>query len=174
MHHPSHYHSPLNLGSAKERANARGLAVLAAMTGYHHRGEMVYTEGAARWSGIQDHRLAYKGEFPRAADCSAFVTWCLWNAAEHFRIHQDFVNGLRWAEGYTGTMVEHGLPVDLKHLLTADALFWGGSHSVPQHTTIYVGHGLTVSHGSPGGPHLLTVQQMASALPFNQARRYIR
>lgn len=171
IHLPHHYHSPVGLNEGRQRQRAREIAVYAAMEGYKHRGQMLYTEGGARWSGIDDHRLAYKGEFPRAADCSAYVTWCLWNGFEHFHIHHDFVNGANFKEGYTGTMVEHGTPVNRNHLLPADALFYGGSRSVPAHTVIYVGKGRVISHGSPGGPHLLPID---FGMPFNQARRYIR
>jgi cell wall-associated NlpC family hydrolase len=166
----SRYHSPLGLGG-RERKRARDIAVYAAMMGYRHRGQMIYTEGGARWSGIDDRRLGYKGEFPRAADCSAFVTWCIWNACEHFHIKHDIVNGANWREGYTGTMVEHGQRIGFHQLLPGDAVLYAGSSSVPQHTAIYVGHGRVVSHGHQGGPLLLPVEL---GLPLNQARRYIR
>lgn len=164
------YRSPLGL-SAAERKRAREIAVYAAMQGFHHRDEMLYTEGAARWSGIADHRLGWKDQFPRAADCSAFVTWAEWNAAEHFHIHQDIVNGDDWDGGYTGTMTQHGIEVKLSELLLADAIFYAGTRQIPQHTAIYVGKGRVVSHGHPGGPLLLPVEL---GLPIVQARRYIR
>jgi NlpC/P60 family len=168
-HHPG-YVSPIGL-DRNERRRARDLACYAAIVAYKHRAEMVYTEGPARWSGIDDHRLGYKGEFPRAADCSAFTTWCLWNGVEHFRIKQDIVNGEEWREGYTGTMVQHGVEVDVKHLLTGDAIFYGGTRDVPQHVCLYMGWGRVMSHGSPGDPSLLPID---FGMPFNQARRYIR
>lgn len=164
------YHSPFGL-SGPQRQRARDIAVYAAMVGYHHRSQMIYTEGGARWSGIDDHRLGYKNEFPRAADCSAFDSWCLWNAFEHFHIHEDHVNGANWREGYTGTMVEHGVEVAISQLLPADSVFYAGTRSVPQHVAIYVGHGRVVSHGRQGDPSLLPVHL---GLPINQARRYIR
>lgn len=168
-----HYHSPIGLDDGKHRQRAREIAVYAAMMGYHNRQHMIYSEGNARWSGIDDHRLGYKGQFPRVADCSAFTTWALWNAFEHFHIHQDFVNGERFAEGYTGTMVQHGVGVSLNALLPGDAIFYAGSRAVPQHVVLYVGKGRTVSHGHQGGPLLLPVN-LGSGFPINQARRYIR
>jgi cell wall-associated NlpC family hydrolase len=166
----SRYHSPLGL-NGHQRQRARDIAVFAAVTAYRHRQEMIYTEGAARWSGINDHRLGYKHEFPRAADCSAFVTWCLWNACEHFHIRSDIVNGAMWQAGYTGTMVEHGQRVSLDRLLPGDAVFYAGTPQVPQHTAIYIGSGRVVSHGQQGDPSVLPVDL---GLPINQARRYIR
>lgn len=165
-----HYRSPFGL-SQKERERAREIAVYAAMMGYHHREHMLYTELGARWSGIEDRRLGYKGEYPRAADCSSFVTWAEWNAFEHFHIKGDHVNGERWLEGFTGTMVEHGVPVHVGHLLPADAVFYGGTPQLPKHTAIFVGKGRVVSHGHPGGPLLLPTQL---GLPIVGARRYIR
>jgi cell wall-associated NlpC family hydrolase len=174
------YKSPFGL-NASERQRARDIAVYAAMMGYHHRSQMIYTELAPRWSGIDDHRLGWKGEFPRGADCSAFYTWCLWNAFEHFHIHEDAVNGADWREGYTGTMVQHGIQVGFNQLLPGDAIFYGGSHSVPRHTAIYVGQGRVVSHGRQGDPSLLsltlswsTAELERLGLSLNQARRYIR
>lgn len=167
------YRSPIGLNRGKDRQRAREIAVYAAMVGYRNRGHMIYSELSARWSGIDDHRLGYKGEFPSVADCSAFVTWAEWNAFEHFRIKHDFVNGEEWREGYTVTMVEHGLAVHLDALLQADAIFYGGTPSRPQHTAIYVGHGRVVSHGHPGGPLLLPLN-LDNELPIVGARRYIR
>lgn len=164
------YKSPFGLSRA-ERKRAREIAVYAVMVGYRHRDEMLYTEGAARWSGIADHRLGYKDEFPRAADCSAFTTWGLWNAFEHFHIHEDHVNGDDYLAGYTGTQTQHGIRVRLDSLLPGDLIFYGGTESIPQHVAMYVGKGRVVSHGHPGGPLLLPIE---IGLPIVQARRYIR
>lgn len=165
-----HYRSPIGL-SGPQRQRAREIAVYAAMVAYHHRAEMIYTEGPARWSGIDDHRLGYKGEFPRAADCSAFGTWALWNGLEHFHIHQDIVNGADFREGYTGTMTRHGIEVPFNALLPADLIFYAGTREIPQHVAIYVGRGRVISHGRPGDPSLLPIE---IGLALNQARRYIR
>jgi hypothetical protein len=43
---------------------------------------------------------------------SSFATWCLWNGlALRFGLG-DIVNAAGWTAGYTGTMLEHGLPVE--------------------------------------------------------------
>jgi cell wall-associated NlpC family hydrolase len=167
-----HYKSPFGL-NGKERQRAREIAVYAAMVAYHNRDHMIYSEGSARWSGIDDHRLGYKGEFPRVTDCSGFDTWALWNAFEHFHIHGDHVNGEGWREGYTGTMTQHGIGVHLNALLPADSIFYGGTVRIPQHVAIYVGSGRVVSHGHQGGPLLLPMD-LGHELPIVQARRYIR
>src|SRR5262245_44196423 len=89
----------------KERRKARELAVEAAMLGYHNRDRIHYTQGGQRWQGINDTRLAAKGEFPNFADCSAFVTWCLWNGMYVPFKERDTVNGAAWKAGYTGTLL---------------------------------------------------------------------
>ena len=40
----------------------------------------------------------WRGEFPRYADCSALVTWILWQGLGHFRV-PDVVNGANWHAG---------------------------------------------------------------------------
>lgn len=142
----------------------------AALTAERHRAHITYTEQERRWSGIAEGRRAYKKEFPLYADCSAFATWCYWDATRAEKTG-DFVNGARWAAGFTGTMVQHGERVE--NLLTGDAVFYGGALSVPAHVAIYIGKSLVVSHGMQGDPRVYPLD-LNGALPINQYRRYIR
>jgi cell wall-associated NlpC family hydrolase len=164
--------SPLGFNNAKQRGAIRGKAFAAAYTGYLHRGHMTYTEGPSRWSGIAGHHRAYRHEYPPFADCSAFVTWCLWDATRAERTW-DFVNGANWSGGYTGTMTQHGIDVSWGSLLMADAVFYGGSWSVPAHVAIYIGHGRVISHGMQGDPRVYPVN-LYGALPIRRFKRYIR
>jgi cell wall-associated NlpC family hydrolase len=166
------YHSPLGFNGAHQRRAIRQKAYHAALTGVQHRAQMHYSEGWNRWSGIAHDRRAFRHGFPEAADCSSFVTWCLWDATRAEGTG-DFVNGLRWEAGYTGTMTQHGIEVAEADLLTADVVFYGGTHSVPAHTAIYIGAGKVVSHGQQGDPKVYPVN-LYGALPVNHFRRYIR
>jgi hypothetical protein len=67
-----------------KRYHARTLTVRAAALALHHAPQVHYTQGANRWSGIANHQLARLGAYPRYADCSAFVTWSLWNAHAYY------------------------------------------------------------------------------------------
>lgn len=165
----SGYRSPLGL-DVEQRFAARQKALYSARTALAHAGIMRYSEGAERWSGIDEHRRAYRGEYPPVADCSAFVTWCLWDGTLLEKL-SDFVNGERWRAGYTGTMTQHGVSVMGRRLLVGDAIFYGGTRDVPQHVTIYVGSGRVISHGSPGGPRLLPIRYWDEIVDM---RRYIR
>ena len=153
--------------SRQNRVRARDLAMNAARLGLRHAPRMHYTQAAARWEGIERRRLAWRGEYPRWADCSAFVSWCLWNALEHFHV-RDVVNGDRWRGGYTGTMLEHGVRVT-GPILRGDAVIYGSGFP-GEHTAICVGGGMVISHGSEAGPFLLPIRYRSDVL---QVRRYI-
>lgn len=158
-----------------KRIVARDRAVQAALLGLHHAPELHYTQGPQRWEGIDQHKVARHGEFPRHADCSAFATWCLWNALHLPFGLGDIVNGQGWKAGYTGTLAQHGRRVsDERHALRGDLVLYGPAPTF-EHVAIIVGHEkggrhLVVSNGSERGPFLL---------PFNyrsdvgQIRRYI-
>lgn len=166
------YHSPLGFNDGHQRYAIREKAYTAARVAYDHRSEITYTEGWQRWSGIIGHRRAYLHEFPRFIDCSAFVTWCLWDATRAEK-SGDFVNGLGWGGGYTGTMTRHGEHVSLDALKTADAVFYGGSFDVPAHVALYIGSGKVISHGMEGDPRIYPLN-LNGALSLNRAIRYIR
>ncbi len=151
--------------TGERRHKAVNMTLQAAILGYHHRANISYTQGAMRWEGIDKHRKAYLGEYPHTADCSAFTTWCLWQPARHFGL-SDFVNGLHWQGGYTGTMANHGKRVWVPS--PGDICLYG---SYPyHHVTLYTGGGLCVSHGSWRGPLLLPVRYRGD---FAQYRRML-
>lgn len=162
--------SPLHLGPG-QRAAIRKKCMDAAMVAYHHAGIMQYTQGPARWSGINQRRRAYMNEYPPAADCSGSTTWILWDATRAEKLG-DFVNGSYWQNGYTGTQIQHGKRVSRHELLRADLVFYGNQGGgIPEHVAMYIGNGRVFSHGSPGGPRILSIDYRSD---INQYRRYIR
>jgi hypothetical protein len=158
----------------KERIRARDLAVGAALLGLHHAPAIHYSQGAMRFDGIIHQAKAWRGQFPTALDCSAFVTWCLWNGLDHFHL-RDIVNGAGWRAGYTGTLAEHGARVDGLALQRADVALYGRRWPF-EHTALVIGRDrthrrtLVISHGSEGGPYLLPIDYRAD---LAQVRRYI-
>lgn len=161
--------NPSGLSEA-HRKIARDLAVEAAVLGLKHAASLHYTQDAwLRWEGIREQLKAWKGQFPHHADCSAFVTWCLWNGLDHYH-HHDNVNGLSWKAGYTGTLLTHGVRVDHRWTLhRADAVIYG-SRWPGEHTALYIGGGLVISNGSEAGPYKLHEFYRPDVL---QVRRYI-
>lgn len=156
----------------KQEQKARNLAVEAARLGHAHSNQVNYTEGSARWQGIATHKDPRKGEYPTEADCSAFVTWCLWSGLHLQFGEADIVNAENWKAGYTGTMLQHGHPVDIKDVRRADAIIYGTRGTTGAHTAIAVTPGpnpLVLSHGSPG-VHLLHYNYRPDIIGF---RRYI-
>lgn len=156
-----------------QRAVARHLVVQAAMLGHRHRDAIGYTQGAERWEGIDAHRVAAAGHFPRHADCSSFVTWCLWNALSVAFELRDEVNGLGWTAGYTGTLAQHGRLVEHVSNVRRGDLVLYGPPPIFSHVAIIVGRRdgapMVVSHGSEPGPYLLRYDYRTPA----QIRRYI-
>jgi hypothetical protein len=154
-------------GLSRDQArNATNMALQAAVLGYHHRASIHYTEGGQRWSGINGHKKAWRGQYPPFADCSAFVTWALWNGLDHYHI-RDVVNRLAWRAGYTGTMLEHGRKVDSP--FPGCAIIYGSGYP-GAHTALYTGGGLVVSHGSEPGPMLIPWRYRSDVLSI---RSYI-
>lgn len=152
-----------------ERWQARDVATHAALLGVRHKDEIHYTQDwQQRWEGISNHLIAAKGQFPHHADCSAFVTWCLWNA---LRGGPDVVNGENWQAGYTGTLVQHGkVIVHPEHAVRGDAVLYGNP---TYHTAIIIGRRdgrlLAASHGEETGPYIVPW----NAWPVNSIRRFI-
>lgn len=143
------------------------MVLQAAVLGLHNHQHMHYTQGAQRWEGIDSNKKAWRGEFPEYADCSAFATWCLWNGLDHFH-HPDTVNGQRWHAGYTGTLLQHGRSV--RSPIPGDLIIYGTGWP-GEHTAVYTGGGLVVSHGHEGCPELVRWDQMG--IPVMSIRRYI-
>lgn len=157
--------------STHHRSVARDRAVHAALVGLAHAASLHYTQDARRWEGIARHLHAEKGQCPGYADCSAFVTWCLWNALYLGYGVRDVVNAQSWRAGYTGTMLRHGKEVQHReNWMRGDAVLYGARGSNGEHTALYVGSGLVISHGSEGGPYKLPVDYRADRM---SVRRYI-
>jgi hypothetical protein len=127
--------------------------VRAALLGHAHRGKVHYTMKARRWDGITNRCRSHLGRFPIWADCSSYVTWCLWDAFGGPNAGPDVVNGDSWRAGYTGTQKQHGRRVRLEDAMPGDLVHYGGGDGA--HVTIVVGKNKVVSHGSEGGPFLL-------------------
>lgn len=161
---------PIHL-TPRERTSARNIVLLGARKGLAHADQIHYTQSSRRWEGI-DHKLrVVRGEFPRYADCSSYVTWLLWNALTHAKgtLHiPDVVNGEHWLGGYTGTLKEHGRRVT-GHLIVGDEVHYGGGTG--HHVAVYIGGGMVFSHGSEGAPYKLPVHYRGD---FVEARRVIR
>ena len=161
--------------TAKQRTRARRIAVRAALLGKVHAPAIHYTQGGSRWQGIADTRYSQRNQFPNYADCSAFVTWCLWNGLYIPYRKPDVVNGANWRAGYTGTMIAHGRPIrQIKNVRWADAVLYGAPGSTGRHTAIIVktsgGTPMVVSHGSEGGPYYLPYNYRSD---IHSIRRYI-
>lgn len=155
--------------SRLHRIKARDLAVRAAVLGLKNTRAIHYTQGALRWQGIDKNLKAYKGQWPNYADCSAFVTWCIWNGLSHYGV-RDLVNGQHWLAGWTGTMIQHGkVVVHSRNLKRGDAIIYGDPYGRTGHTALYIGGGLVISHGSEAGPMKLTWNYR----PVTACRRYI-
>jgi hypothetical protein len=148
--------------------------VQAALLALHHAPLHYDQEDAiARWEGITKRRNSARGEFPKVADCSSFVTWCLWNALFLKFALGDVVNGAGWKGGYTGTLLSHGMRVQhVANLLRADCVHYG--HGETAHVTMVVDkHGgvpHVVSWGSEGGPFYTRYDYRSDITQF---RRYI-
>lgn len=163
----------------QQRTRARRIAVRAALLGLAHASDIHYTQGAQRWQGIADTRYSTRGQYPNFADCSAFVTWCLWNGLFVPYRRPDIVNGADWRAGFTGTMLQHGRPIrELKNVRWGDAVIYGSPGSSGRHTAIIVRVGkprgsnvMVVSHGSEGGPFFLKYNYRPD---IQSIRRYIR
>ena len=154
---------------AKPKTTARERAVRAAMLGVGNCAQINYTQGPSRWEGIARGLRAHRKEYPRNADCSSFVTWCIWDALGGPKAGPDIVNGSSWAAGYTGTQCDHGRVVPLSRARPGDLVFYAGSNGAINHVAMLVAPGRVVSHGSPPGPMLLD----ASYRPVKEVRSYL-
>lgn len=159
--------------SAPHRIRVRDLAVQAALLGLKHASALHYTQSAQRWEGIDKKLKAWRGQYPKHADCSSFATWCLWVGLSHYGV-RDTVNGESWRAGYTGTMLKHGKPVaHLSNVLRGDLVIYGSGWP-GEHVAIVVGsrNGVpqVVSNGSEPGPFLLAYNYRPDVLDI---RRYV-
>ena len=152
----------------QRRELARELVAEGACLVLEHASEMHYTQGPRRWEGIDRDLRAWRGEFPRYADCSALVTWILWQGLGHFRV-ADVVNGANWHAGFISTLLSHGRALGRgEPIRLGDLAFYfpGGVH----HVAVYIGGGKVVSHGTSDGPAKLTLDYRSD---LHSIRRYI-
>jgi cell wall-associated NlpC family hydrolase len=153
-----------------QRRKARSMVAQAALLGVARAAEIKYTWEPSRWEGIAQRKRAWRGEFPRHADCSSFATWVLWQGLGHFK-RPDRVNGTGWASGWTCTLVKHGKRVRHRsNLRVGDLVFYGQPCSPKGHVAIYIGGGEVVSHGSENGPFRLRIDYRRD---IHSYRRYI-
>jgi len=157
-----------------QRLQARRIAVHAAYLGVYNAAAFRYfpTVSGDRWMGINqriDPRDPHN-HFPTLADCSSFVTWCLWAALYlNFGI-RDVVNGQHWKAGYTGTLAQHGWEVtDHSKRQWADLALYGDPTGPTGHVAICVGGGKVISHGSDAAPFKL---DLGYRTDLYQIRRY--
>ena len=156
------------------KTTARERAVRAAMLGVGNRDSIHYSQMADRWEGIARGLRSHKGQFPRHADCSSFVTWCLWDALGGPGAGTDIVNGAQWRAGFTGTQICRGQEVPVSRAQPGDLVFYGPSRSQINHVTIVVAPGRVVSHGQESGPSLFPSNYSRGSLGGVQmVRRYL-
>jgi len=160
--------------SRDQRIRCRDRVVQAARLTLANKDHTHYTEGPLRWDGIAHRRNAEIGQFPEYSDCSSFATWCLWNGLVLRFGLGDIVNGAGWTAGYTGTMLEHGLPVRYpSNVLPGDCVIYG-SGPPGVHCAVVVdmvnGTPMVISHGSEPGPFYLAYNYRPDVLSI---RRYI-
>jgi cell wall-associated NlpC family hydrolase len=152
----------------KPKTTARERAVRAAMLGVKHRDRIIYTQDPPRWDGISRRCRAFRNQFPKSADCSSFVTWCIWDALGGEKAGPDRVNGANWRAGYTGTQISNGRRVSMQDARPGDLVFYGSGGQIG-HVAILVDDNKVVSHGSNPGPMVLA----ANYRPIAQIRSYL-
>jgi hypothetical protein len=161
-----------------QRARARDRVVQAALLARDHASVIAYTQDLTdRWDGMRNRRNSFRGEFPTGADCSSFVTWCLWNALHsHFHL-DDIVNDLGWGAGNTTSLRGNGRVVEqLKNVCRGDCVHYDPAPPTFnfEHVTIIIGRNddgelMVASHGGDSGP-LVTTHDYR---PVAHVRRYI-
>lgn len=131
--------------------SAREKVVEWARWGVVHEPQIHYSEAAVRSAWL----TKTAGQLPLTTDCSGFVTACYrWSELPD-------PNGLGYARlGYTGTLLDHGRPVDVHSVRPGDIVVYGPGTGL--HTAVIVQAGsdpLTVSHGKEAGPLFEHVSQ---------------
>jgi hypothetical protein len=148
----------------------RARVIRAAMLGHQHAAEVHYTMGPRRWDGITNRCRSHLGRFPRYADCSSYVTWCIWDALGGPNAGPDVVNDQSWRGGYTGTMKQNGrrVPGGVADAQPGDLVLYGAGTG--KHVTIVVGGGKVISHGNEDGPKLVKPDYRPD---IAEVRRYV-
>jgi len=131
-------------------ADVRAQIVSWARWGVANHNGFTYTEGPMRMSGVHA-----SGVLPCFCDCSAFVTYCYsWAGAPD-------PNGQNYdGQGYTGTLLSHGTPIELGQVQPGDVVVYGPGTG--DHTALIVEatpDPLTVSMGQQGDPNYVRVSQ---------------
>lgn len=130
-----------------------------------HPGRIGYSEiMALRMWGVT-HRVK-AGRFPRFADCSAFCVWLRWACGMSDPTGLGF-DGF----GNSQSMWDNPLGKAVVGVLEAGDFCFYGRGGETEHVTIYVGNGMVVSHGMPGGPYLWRYRYRTD---YMGARRYGR
>jgi cell wall-associated NlpC family hydrolase len=129
----------------------------------------IYTQGDVagsptrdRMQGVRKHLRA--PDTPTEGDCSST---CIWFS---YAIGAPDPNGTGYnCTGYTGSLIGRGVRVSTP--APDDLVFYTEDGRTSCHVATYVGNGMVVSHGVPGGPQLLAVHNMAG-LAVLEYRRY--
>jgi hypothetical protein len=159
----------------QQRIRCRDRVVQAALLAYNRKGNCHYTRGGRRWDGIANHRNARRGQYPYYTDCSAFVTWCLWNGLKLSFNKDDIVNKCAWKAGFTGTLIKNGKRVTkIGSVQRGDVMIYGQRGTNGSHAAIVVkvvkGVPYVISMGSESGPHYVRYNYRRDLM---QIRRYI-
>lgn len=158
--------------SHKDENELRRVVLRSGRVHYEHAAASHYTEESPqRWSGIDQMLRAINGGYPPYADCSSSYTWWHWDGSGWLRQKGlgDYVNGLNWAAGYTGTMTQHGRPVSsFAALKTCDAVFYGGTPEIPGHVAMKIDAERVLSNGSEAGPLILPWNYRPDVVAFRQ------
>jgi cell wall-associated NlpC family hydrolase len=102
---------------------------------------MGYTQSGSRAN------FGHWPDVPQNTDCSGFATWVMWQAGVGFRVGYF---GPGSPVGWTGTLGRQGKHVSIRQgLAVGDLVLYGGGFPYG-HVAVYIGHGLVISHGSPG------------------------
>lgn len=109
--------------------------------------------------------IPHTWRLPMTTDCSGFVTLCYQLAGA------PDPNGQRYSgQGWTGTLLDHGISVPLSKAQTGDLVIWGANPG--HHVAVIVAPGgdpEIVSHGSEAGP----IKETVSGETRAQARPYV-
>lgn len=163
--------------------DARLRACFAAVSWCSHKEGVYYTEQwPERWPW-RENTWPWKASgrpkspnWPKSGDCSGSSSNWLFIGLEKYKVG-DIVNGYGKREGYTGTQVQHGVPVSIESAPRGALLFYGGTAEVPAHVAMVVSpwnvKKLVVSMGMQGDPKLYPFD-LYGALPLRFARNYIR
>lgn len=109
-----------------------------------------YIVGHASLPYCQSGQRSYFPAWPRippCTDCSGFATWVAYQSGYGAAVGY---LGPGSPVGWTGTLGHQGIPVNGNGPLhIGDFIFYGPGYPWG-HVTVYIGHGMVISHGGPG------------------------